>query len=129
MPTLDVPGLADGPLRAEATLRGGTLSLTLTGNADMRVMSQLHLLLTRIHHEAQRLGLKEVAVDVRGLEFMNSSCFKNFVTWINEVRESVADTQYRIRFLSNPDLLWQRRSLHALCAFAKELITVETPVG
>jgi len=33
--------------------------------------------------------------------------------------------QYRIRFLSNPSILWQRRSLHALSCFAAELITIE----
>ena len=36
------------------------------------------------------------------------------------------DRQYRIRFLSNTEMLWQRRSLHALQCFASHLISVET---
>ena len=128
MATLDIPTL-DGPLRAEATLAPDNIRLRLAGNADMRSMSPLHLFLTRLHTEARRLRVGEVIVDLRELEFMNSSCFKNFVTWITDVRESMVESQYKIRFLSNPELLWQRRSLHALCGFAKELITVDTANG
>ncbi len=56
---------------------------------------------------------------------MNSSCFKSFVTWIGEVQDLQPDKQYRIHFRSNPEMLWQRRSLHALRCFAVDLITIE----
>ena len=123
--TLDLPAMPAGPLQAEVSLLGRTIRLRLAGNADMRVTYSLHLFLTRLHAEARRHAVAEVEVDLHSLEFMNSSCFKNFVTWINEVGESVKEQQYKIRFVSNPSLLWQRRSLHALCGFAKDLITVE----
>jgi hypothetical protein len=48
----------------------------------------------------------------------------SFVSWIGEVSDLTAG-QYRIRFLSNPSILWQRRSLHALSCFAAELVTIE----
>jgi hypothetical protein len=70
------------------------------------------------------LGIPEVQIDLRELEFMNSSCFKSFVSWISEVSE-LTSGHYRIRFLSNPSILWQHRSLHALSCFAAELVTIE----
>ncbi len=111
---------------ASASHAGGALALRLAGNADMSAKESLDALLPRVHAEAQRLGAAEVAVDFRDLEFMNSSCFKSFVTWISEVQELEPAKQYRIRFLSKPEMHWQRRSLHALRCFAVDLITVET---
>ena len=37
-----------------------------------------------------------------------------------------ATQQYRIHLLSNPNLLWQRRSLAALSCFAVDLVAIET---
>jgi hypothetical protein len=97
----------------------------LGGNADYAAMDALEMLLTRVQAEASRLGVAEVLVDLRQLEFMNSSCFKSFVSWISDVQELEPAQRYKIRFVSNPALHWQKRSLHALRCFAVELITVE----
>lgn len=107
-------------------LDGKLLTVQLTGNADLAALDPLEKVLGRVHDEAQRAEVGEVAVDLRQLEFMNSSCFKNFVSWIGKVQELPTEKQYRIRFLSNAEMLWQRRSLHALQCFAVQLITVET---
>ena len=82
------------------------------------------MLLTRVHSESRRLGVTEAVVDLRDLEFMNSSCFKSFVTWITDIQELDAAHQYKVRFVSNPKMHWQKRSLHSLRCFAVELITV-----
>jgi hypothetical protein len=55
---------------------------------------------------------------------MNSSSFKSFVSWITNIQELEADHQYKVKFLSNPSMHWQKRSLHSLRCFAVELITV-----
>lgn len=110
---------------ASASLNGKTLTVKFTGNADMRTKDALDRLLSALHAEAQKLRVEAVVIDFHGLEFMNSSCFKSFVSWISDVRDLDSDAQYAIRFLSKPDLLWQRRSLHALRCFAVDLITIE----
>jgi len=43
-----------------------------------------------------------------------------------QVQELPADKQYRIHFVSNPSMHWQRRSLAALSCFAVNLVTIET---
>jgi hypothetical protein len=111
-------------LRAQLTREDSGLVAKLSGTADLRVTDSVEAILTRVHQKALELGIPEVQMDLRELEFMNSSCFKSFVSWISDVSDLTAG-QYRIRFLSNPSILWQRRSLHALSCFAAELVTIE----
>ncbi len=103
---------------------GTKFDLVLKGNADYAALDALELLLNRTHSEATRLGAKNVVVDIRQLEFMNSSCFKCFLTWITEIQELDTESRYKIEFLSNPELHWQKRSLHSLRCFAVELISI-----
>ncbi len=93
---VEIRATADVPL--EPSFADGRVTVTLVGTADVRVTA---------------------------LEFMNSSCMKTFVTWIGLDQGLEADKQYKIRFRSNPEIHWQRRSLHALSRFAADLVTVE----
>jgi hypothetical protein len=111
-------------LRARLIKEDAALVAKLSGTADLRVTDSVEAILNRVHQKALELGIPEVRMDLRELEFMNSSCFKSFVSWISEVSD-MPSGQYRIRFLSNPSILWQRRSLHALSCFAAELVTIE----
>lgn len=109
---------------ANATHEGTMISVGLKGNADYAALDALDTLLTRVHAEGKRLGIKEAQIDLRQLEFMNSSCFKSFVSWITDIQELEVDKQYKVKFLSNPKMHWQKRSLHSLRCFAVDLITV-----
>jgi hypothetical protein len=113
-------------LNASAAVIDGTLTVRLAGTADAQVTKELNTLLTRVHQEALGGHSTIVVVDLRELEFMNSSCFKCFVAWIARVRGLHPELQYRIRFLSDAKKHWQRRSLAALSCFAIELVQIET---
>ena len=109
-----------------AAVQDGTkIVANLKGNADYAAIDAVEKLLDRTHTEATRTSASEVVIDMRQLEFMNSSCFKVFVSWITEIQELPEAQQYKVRFQSNPQLHWQKRSLHSLRCFAVELITVE----
>jgi hypothetical protein len=115
---------------AELTARAcadddGAIHVTLVGCADARVMGPMVELLDRVHDEALRTSAKETTVDFRALDFMNSSCFKAFVSWISRVQELPPEAQYRIRFVSDATKHWQRRSLGALSCFAVDLVRIE----
>jgi hypothetical protein len=103
---------------------GPTLSVTLTGSADLNVRDQLEEFVIAVHDEVQRAGAREAVVDVRTLEFMNSSCLKTLVWWISHVQDLPAAQRYRITFLSSPAMYWQRRSLAALAGLASDLVSV-----
>jgi anti-anti-sigma factor len=117
--------MKENDFSAEANTSEHRIQVTLSGTADLTVRSQLDRFLRDVHGEAQRSRVEEVTVDVRQLEFMNSSCLKCFVWWISTVQEQTADGRYRIVFVSSPTVYWQRRSLNALACLANELITVQ----
>jgi len=124
--TLDLPKLSGAVMTAEGRLADGSLAVTFAGTADSETRDQLEVITKQVHVEALRLKMPEVIVDFRELEFMNSSCFKIFVSWLAQLRDLSADSQYRIQIRSNPNLLWQRRSLAALSCFAIDLVTIQT---
>ena len=121
LPKLDVPVLT-----ADSALADGVLTTRFRGTADVEAKPALDHYVEALHGEAKRLGATKVVIDLRELEFMNSSSFKVFVTWLAQVQEMPAENQYRIHFLSNPSMHWQRRSLAALSCFAVDLVTIET---
>ena len=121
-----LPQLVTEDLKVMAERSAETLMVSMTGTADLRVQDELGEFLVTIDKLCTDAGIDEVTVDVRKLEFMNSACFKAFVSWIGRLQDREGARQYRIRFLSDPRMLWQRRSLHALSCFAADLITIET---
>jgi hypothetical protein len=120
-------GVDVAEFHAHAHKHDGKISLLLKGTADLRAQELLDAFLKRADACARADGSGEVLVDVRSLEFMNSSCFKAFVSWIGRLQDLAPESQYRIRFLSDQRMLWQRRSLHALSCFAVNLISIEGP--
>ena len=123
---LEMPKLRSPVLSGDSDLADGVVTVRFRGTADVEAMPDLQEYVTKLHAESERVGAQKVIVDFRELEFMNSSSFKVFVTWLSKVQESPADKHYRIHFLSNPNMHWQRRSLAALSCFAVDLVTIET---
>lgn len=111
---------------AEARAQGQRMEVVLTGTADLTVKAQLDRFLRSVHAEIRRQEVQHVCVDVRGLEFMNSSCLKSFVWWISTVQEQAFDERYRIQFVSSPTVYWQRRSLNALACLAGDIVSVDS---
>jgi hypothetical protein len=109
---------------ATAELDGAIIKVCLKGNADYAALDAIGLLFERIQSAARQDELTGAVLDVRSLEFMNSSCFRHVISWIAEVQEMNEDQQYAITFLSNPQLHWQKRSLQSLQRFATDLISI-----
>lgn len=124
--SLDLPKKAGTVLAIDSHLEDGVATVGFRGTADVESRPDLDALVKKIHEEAMRLKVSKVVIDFRTLEFMNSSSFKIFVGWLANVQELPADRQYRIHFLSNPSMHWQRRSLAALSCFAVDLVTIES---
>lgn len=120
------PDINIGSFSARTTVESpGALHVAFRGEADSSAVPVFEQFLASLHEAAQSAKAKEITLDVRDVAFMNSSSFTKLITWINRVKELAVDTQYRIRIRSNQNVLWQRRSLQALQAFALELVTIE----
>lgn len=115
---INTPGLSCTP-----SLDDAKLTVAFTGTGDVAAIELLGDYLKRLHGEAERLLVSEVTCDFRQLSFMNSSCFKAFVVWIDTVKN--AARSYRIRFLTDSEMHWQRRSLEALRRLAADVVSVE----
>lgn len=123
---IDIPNIDANDLRAAPSFVDGQLSVVFAGSADSRSQAAIEALLDKVHSEAMRLKLPEVAVDFRECDFVNSSCFKAFVVWLEQIQELEATNQYKLRFFSDDTKAWQRRSLQALSCFAIELVHIES---
>ena len=110
-------------LKTTTTVGPSTITGKLSGSAETDAMRPLDAYLKGIHATAldQRLP---VTIDLRDLEFMNSSSFKAFVSWIRVLQDCPPQEQYRVRLLSDSNKHWQSRSLDALVCFAVDLIQV-----
>jgi len=124
MSALQLTAVGGEGFQVTPTLIDFNLRLVFVGSGDMNATGVINEYLKRVHEEALRLGLAQVSCDFKQLTFMNSSCFKSFVVWIDTVKKS--ETRYQIAFLTNPSLPWQRRSLEALRRLAANLVTIET---
>jgi len=102
----------------------GSLQIAVTGNGDMSTVEALSRYLRQVHTVVVELALAEVRFDFRDLYFLNSSCLKEFVTWICGAVES-SPKSFKVRFVTNPKLLWQRRSLEALQRLAPNTVQIE----
>src|SRR3954463_3583995 len=123
-PQLSLTSVGGESFRVTPILVDFNLRLVFTGSGDMNATGVVSEYLKLVHEEAQRIGLAQVSCDFKLLTFMNSSCFKSFVVWIDTVKNS--QVRYQIVFLTNPTLPWQRRSLEALRRLAATLVTIET---
>ena len=63
---------------------------------------------------------------MRQLEFMSAAAFNALVGWLALLSDLPPEHRYRIRFRSNPNIRWQRRSLCALSCFATDVVAIES---
>jgi len=121
----DISHISENTFSASVAHDGHELVVRLEGSADVHAKPHLEALLGTVDDSARELAVDEVRVDIRQLAFLNSSCFKDFISWLDRVRDAAPDKQYRVRFLSSVNRHWQKRSLHALSCFAHGLVTIE----
>lgn len=87
--------------------------------------SVLNPFVDAVHDRAQESGEREVSVDLKDLEYCNSSGFKSFIHWIRRIKEMPEERRYKLRFLTSSERKWQRTSLLALTVFAEELVEIQ----
>jgi hypothetical protein len=107
---------------------GEAAELRLTGSSSASVAEPLHDLVNQLHAAICEAALQDVVVDISMLEFMNAGCFNVFVAWLGRINELDPARRYHLRFISNANIRWQRRSLHTLSCFAIDLVHIREVV-
>ena len=121
--------IQSGPFKGIFAFRAGGATLQLCGTLSLEdPMTLLRPFISRIHQEAAAAHVREVEVDIRQLDFMNSGSFKSLIYWIGLIQELPTAAQFSLRFLTSRAKRWQSTSLHALKCFGLELVHVaESP--
>jgi hypothetical protein len=127
---MSTTALSVGEIKAEGfsantESRSGAILVWMRGNADMAVHERLKGFLDALGIAAKSARPKEVVFEFEELYFMNSSCLSLILRFLNGVLELPAAQQYKARFRSNSNLRWQKKSLQAIQAYAKELVILE----
>jgi hypothetical protein len=76
-----------------------------------------------VHEAALADGVSGLKVDVRGLSFVNSSAIRLFIDWAIWVSQPKR-TSYKLFFVRNPTVTWQRVSFPAIAQLAAEHVTI-----
>ena len=77
-----------------------------------------------VRHSCVGVRLDELRVDVRGLSFVNSSAIRLFIDWAIWVSQPTGP-RYRLRFVRNPNVTWQRVSFPAIAQLAAAHVVIE----
>jgi hypothetical protein len=107
----------------EPSAAAGVLTLRLTGTGDTAAVAPLQTFLEAVAREVAPLELHRIVFDVRLLYLLNSSCLKAMLGFIFRIVSS--DRACAVRFLVDPKLAWQRRSLAALVRMAPQLVGID----
>ena len=99
------------------------LVVDASGSAEMKSVDVLSAYMKTLHQEALQRHVEGVVFDMRNLQFLNSGCFKVLVGWIANAAR--ATPSYRITFVGNCEVAWQKRSLGALRCVDERIVTLE----
>jgi hypothetical protein len=120
LPTIAEQGLTLAPVDADRP------RVRFAGAGDTEGVALFERFLGLLHEEVLGRGLKQIAVDLEQLTFINSSCLKALVSWIYKV--DTGGRPYTIRLLRNPRMHWQKSSLSTLQRLAPEVVIIEDGV-
>ena len=112
-------------VRIAPRLDGTVLRLTMSGSVDGRDPGAVFdPYWTTVDQAARREGITEIELDIRELEYMNSSGLLTLVRWLMKVREQTA---YAIVIRYDRDHTWQKTSVPVLAKLAPGVVRVVQP--
>lgn len=102
---------------------GAVLKVVMTGAVEMRDPGGvLNPFWSRVDEELKARGLKRVEVDLRDLNFMNSSGILTLVRWITKAKSHGPDEAYQLILQYDRNVTWQRTSIPTLAKLAPNVV-------
>jgi hypothetical protein len=119
--------LALGDIRGEvfstrSELSNQRLRVVLTGCLDMETAPDLERFLADATRLLTSEGVRDVEFEIAGLYLMSSSSISVTAAWLKRLK-GVAPS-CRIKFKTNPNLAWQRRTLESIRRVAESMVSV-----
>ena len=116
------------PLNAEGVtivprMESGMLQVKVAGAIEMREPGDvLNPYWIALDEEALRHHINRVEVDLRDLNFMNSSGILTLVRWITRVKGHPAGAGYTLVLKYDRNVTWQRTSVPTLAKLAPQVV-------
>ncbi|HET9960072.1 MAG TPA: hypothetical protein VFQ61_36520 [Polyangiaceae bacterium] len=118
-----VQDVASEAFSTKSRLAGERLTVELVGCLDMETAPQLRRFLGLLTPIAEGAMVKEFEFHTQDLYLMSSSAISLLAAWIKSLKELAAGC--RVKFRTNPNLSWQKRSLDPIRRLAVEVVSVE----
>lgn len=102
---------------------GDVLRIAMSGAVEMRDPGiVLNPYWNSVDDEVRARGIKRVELDLRNLNFMNSSGILTLVRWITRAKGH-GPNGYRIALQFDRNVTWQRTSIPTLAKLAPDIVT------
>lgn len=120
MNRLGLEPLRVGSLTVEILDSGESVAVVLRGDSDAREAgpSLDAYLVRQVHPAVLQAGLKDLDLDVTGLEFLNSAGIKALVNWLLVVKQQPTQQRYSILLRYDEGITWQGKGLKPLACVA-----------
>jgi len=116
------PLSADG-LSITPQMSGDVLRVKMTGAVEMRDPGELlNPYWTGLDDAVRAKSLKRVEVDLRDVNFMNSSGILTLVRWITKAKTHAPDQAYKLVLQYDRNVTWQRTSIPTLAKLAPQIV-------
>lgn len=120
--TAFTPLSADG-LSITPQPSGDTLRVKMAGAVEMRDPGELlNPYWNGLDDAARAKRLKRVEVDLRDVNFMNSSGILTLVRWITKAKTHAPDQAYTLVLQYDRNVTWQRTSIPTLAKLAPKIV-------
>jgi hypothetical protein len=106
-----------------STLLGDRVVVSLVGCLDMQTAPFLKRYLSQLGPSAESGALREFEFNTEQLYLLSSSAISCLATWLKGLKGS--HLVRSVKFVTNPNLGWQRRSLDPLRRLDEKLVAVE----
>lgn len=81
--------------------------------------------INEVHNSILENDIKSIKVDLKNLEYLNSSGIKEIVNWVTKL-EILEDTKkYMITFYYNPEISWQETFVSSMVYLNQDFVTKE----
>jgi hypothetical protein len=102
-------------------------NIFITGNIKVSNPSSImEPFITEAHNSILENKVKMVKLDIRKLEYLNSSGIKEIVNWVTKLEKLSSNQKYHIIFLYNPEITWQETFVSSMVYLNTEFIKKET---
>ena len=119
----DLNTLKADSLTVTPVMENGILRLVMAGAVEMRDPGGvLNPYWTRVDDTARAQQMKRVEVDLRDLNFMNSSGILTLVRWITRAKGHPAGAGYTLVLQYDRNVTWQRTSVPTLAKLAPNVV-------